>query len=251
MIIASINVNCLANETAKAKKPTEISFSEGINKGYFTYKFIGSCDPRICEEFIDKEGVHYGKCMAVILQSKIDSLILLRIETGRLLIPIDTAIQIMIITKETNIPLYPNFKYLVRLYAMCSEIHKYPPTNNTGFTYGDMANPGLIKLAKHIEATYMQNIIGQHAIWAYANQVSIKELSKYGADSTSIELTKKLLNDVNIVTKINSTIVIKDRTDIIKINKTILLIVSGIAILIIVTMTFIALKKTRKKNRRI
>lgn len=251
-IVLSITVNCFAvNDTTKTKKLTEISFSDGIEKGYFTYEFIGAYDPRIFEEFIDKEGVHYGKCMALILESKIDSLILLRIEPGRLLIPIDTTIQVMIITKTAIIPLYPNSQYATRLYAMCSEIHKYSPMVNTSFTYGDMADTGLVKLSKHIESTFMQNMIGQHAIWAYANQAKIEELSKYGADSLTLELTRKLLDHVNLETEINKQVLIDEKSDTVEINKTILIIVSSSLLLIILVLTYFSIKKVKRKKEKV
>ncbi len=236
------------NNTTKVKKSNEISFLEGIEKNYFDFKFIGSYDPRGFEEFIDKEGVHYGKCMAVILKSKIDSLIYLKIETGRLLIPIDSAFQIMMVTKEAIIPLFPNSEYAASLYAMCSEMHKYPPNIQTGFTYGKMADANLQKLATQIESSYMQNLIGQHAIWAYTDQVTFSELSKYGADSNSLKLTKNLLNKTKIITKINKkVVVIKKNTNITGINKINLIIFGGIGIFILMIVIFYFTMKTRKK----
>jgi len=191
-------------ETDSTKKiPSKISFSEGITKGLFEYTIVGAHDQRVFPGETDADGLHYGKCIILILESKIDSMILLGIECGRELIPLDSTVQTMIITKEAEIPLYPKLRAATKVYAMCGEIHDYAPDINSSFKYGEMSDTNLIRLAKIIERKFMQNMVAQDAIWAVANNASIEELVKYGADKTSLALTRDLLNEGGYVTQIN------------------------------------------------
>lgn len=73
------------------------------------------------------------------------------------------------------------------------------------FTIGEMADTNLIKLSKYLQVSYNQNMIGQHAVWAYTDKANFDTLKKYGADTNSVKRTIEILNAVNIITPLNNT----------------------------------------------
>ena len=183
-------------------KPIELSIKEAIEKGILELKISGAYDRRIYYEVLNADGVHFGKCMAIVLKSKIDSTVLLRLDCGTQLIPADTSVQTMIVTQEAIFPLYPNQTYATRFYAMCGQLHNKAPTIETTFRIGEMADSGLAKLANYLGNNYTQNMIGQHAFWALTDQATFDELKKYGADSITIAKSKDILYCLNLSTKL-------------------------------------------------
>ena len=243
----TILLSASAQDSTKNKKPTVIPIKEAIDKGILELKVSGASDPRIFYEILDMDGVHYGKCMAIILQSKIDSVVLLKIDCGLLLIPTDDSVQKMIVTHNAELPLYPNTTYATRFYAMCSEIHKRSPNVVTTYRFGEMADSGLIKLAKYIEKSHMQNMVGQHAVWAYTDQAKFDDLKKYGADSNTIFITKEILNAVNLETALNKKPEnIEEKITTFTINR--YYDYGGLGLILILTITTITLIIVRKKK---
>tara|TARA_B110000046_G_scaffold34410_1_gene37236 strand:+ start:6245 stop:6511 length:267 start_codon:yes stop_codon:yes gene_type:complete len=57
------------------KKPSVLPINETIDKGLLELKITGASDPRIFHEVLDRDGVHFGKCMAIILMNNIDTLV--------------------------------------------------------------------------------------------------------------------------------------------------------------------------------
>jgi len=221
------------------KEPKEITIQEAINKKMLELKIVGAYDPNLFFEVIDRDGVHFGKCMAVVLRSKIDSLIVVRLDDGIQLIPDDSSIQTMIVTKKALFPLYPNETYSTRFYAMCGEIHDDIPTIDMTFKIGELGNKRVVALAKYLDENYMQNMIGQHALWAITDQTNIAELKKYGADKASISKTNDILNKLKLVTKLNPEQKSKkeSETKIISMNLYYLYIGIGAIIILVITIT--------------
>jgi hypothetical protein len=243
-----INFNLKAQDTLNNRKPTELSINEAIDKGMLELKISGAYDPRIFYEVVDKDGVHYGKCMAIILKSKIDSVVLLRLDCGTQLIPVDTSVQTMIVTQKAVFPLYPNETYATRFYAMCGQLHDAAPYIETTFRVGELADTGLVKLAKYLGDNYIQNMIGQHAMWAFTDEADFEELKKYGADSISIAKTKEILRNLDLETKLTSNLVATkiDETDEISINR--YYVFAGAGLLLALTTTTIILLFRRKRK---
>ena len=75
-VIAVMTTLLSFGQEQKNKKPTVLPINEAIEKGLLELKISGAGDPRIFEEVVDRDGVHFGKCMAIILKSNIDSLVL-------------------------------------------------------------------------------------------------------------------------------------------------------------------------------
>ncbi len=207
-IFLSIIVVCTTlfsfGQEQQNKKPSVLPINEAIDKGLLELKISGAYDPTIFHEVIDRDGVHFGKCMAIILKSNIDSLVLIKIDCGTELIPFDTTFQTMIVTKTVELPLYPKQTYATRFYAMCGQIHDAPPFIQSIYKVGGLSDSNTVKLARYFERNFNQNMIGQHALWAYTDEADEKELENYGADSLTLALTKDILNDLTIKTTLNA-----------------------------------------------
>jgi hypothetical protein len=223
------------------KQPTVLPINEAIDKGLLELKISGAFDPRMFHEVVDRDGVHFGKCMAIILKSNIDSLVFLRIDCGTELIPFDTTFQTMIVTKTVELPLYPDEIYATRFYAMCGQIHYDPPYIGSTYSVGELSDSNTVKLAKYFEENYIQNMIGQHALWAYTDEADFKELEKYGADSLSIALTKNILNDLSIKTTLNTETITEEvlPNNKIEVSKILIYGMGGLLILLLTTTAYL------------
>jgi hypothetical protein len=236
-----------SQDTLIDRKPTEISITEAIDNGMLEVSVSGSYDPRIFHEVVDKNGNHYGKCMAIVLKSKIDTFALLRLDCGTQLVPSDSSFQTMIATREVVFPLYANKTYATQFYAMCGELHDAAPNMTTTFSIGELADTGLVKLANYLGENYIQNMPGQHAMWAYTDQAGFDELKKYGADSLSIAITKEILNKVDLETELTPRLVASiENSNEISVNR--YFIYPGIGLLFILVMSIIILIAKRAKN---
>lgn len=233
----------------KRNKPRELSINEAIDKGMLELKISGAYDSRIFYEVLDKDGVHYGKCMAIILKSKIDSFVLLRLDCGTQLIPVDTSVQTMIVTQKVVFPLYPKETYATRFYAMCGQLHDAAPTIETTFRIGKLADTTLVNLANYLGDNYVQNMYGQHAMWAFTDQADFEELKKYGADSLSIVKTKEILFNLTLETKLTPKLVVaqSDEKNEMSINSYYVFAGAGL-LLILATTTIILIFRNKKKD---
>ena len=232
---------------SQERNPTEISINEAIDKEMLELRISGAYDPRMFEEVIDKDGLHYGKCVSIILKSKIDTFVLLRLDCGTQLIPDDSVVQTMIVTKKAIFPLYPDDIYATRFYAMCGEIHNAPPNIATTFTIGELADEKVVKLARYLDENHIQNMIGQHALWAITDQVDFEALKIYGADSLSIAKTKEILNKLEIETTLTPTF-INENSNEITINRYYLYAGCGLIFMLSIVIVVLSVRNKRKNT---
>lgn len=244
-IIVFMNSLLTFGQEEQNKKTIVYPINEAIDKGFLELKINGVYDPRIFHEIIDRDGVHFGKCMGIILKSNIDSLVLLKIDCGTELIPNDTTFQTMIVTKSVELPLYPNQTYATRFYAMCGQIHDDPPYIESTYKVGELSDSNTVKLAQYFEKNFIQNMIGQHALWAYTDEADYKELEKYGADSLTIALTQNILNDLSIKTTLNAKKQKKEEVipeNTIKVSKILIYFLCGIGLLLLTTTIYLLIR---------
>ena len=107
-----------SQDTLRNKKPTEISIIEAIEKEMLDVVVSGSYDSRIFREVVDANGIYYGKCMSIVLKSKIDTFVLLRLDCGMKLVPSDTFFQTMIATQKAVFP-FIQIKFMLQLSILC------------------------------------------------------------------------------------------------------------------------------------
>jgi hypothetical protein len=86
---------------------------------------------------------------------------------------------------------------------------------------------------------------GQHALWAYTDKADFKELEKYGADSLSIALTSKILNDLSIETSLNPNIRTTDKLPekTIQVSKIVFIGTAAILIILLTSTLYLLVKK--------
>ena len=227
-------------------------------------------------EYTDANGQYYGKSMQIQIHNNSKDTIYIFIPEGLLLLSEDTVVQDMLITENLYALLNPKQTKMYPLYAMCSEIHDKVPATFTKYKVGKLADQNLVSIAKTISESYMQNVIGQGAVWAYTDNANVNDLMTYGANERTIELTLQLLDKAGVKTKLVeeldfiSTDSIENKKDslIIALNKELdnakseinsnsnkvkldyYIVYSGIGLLIILvgTITYLAVKKTKDKN---
>jgi hypothetical protein len=233
------------------REPSVLPINEAIDKGLLELRISGAYEPQIFSEVVDKDGVHYGKCMAIRLKSNIDSLILLRIDCGTELIPFDSTFQTMIVTKNIELPLYPGQIYSTKFYAMCGQILYDMPYIESTYKVGVLADSNIVKLAEYFDRNFIQNIIGQHALWAYTDEADLNDLEKYGADSITIALTTNILNDLSIKTILNTEEQIEGvlHHNIFEVNK-FLVYGTGALILLLLTSTLYLFRRRNDKIKK-
>lgn len=187
----------------KNSNPNRISLKKAIEKGYVTILLRGVYDGQFYEDIVDKDGLHFGKCMGIVLQSTTENDYILLLKAGTQLIPDDSTFQTMIVTKTIEFPLFKGSYYATKFYAMCGQFHDEAPFINSTYKVAGLAENNIVRLATYFDKNYIQNIIGQHALWAYTDNTNVKELFQYGADSASIALSASILDSVGLKTQIN------------------------------------------------
>lgn len=257
----------LSQDKLPQKKPTVISLKEAIRKKMLKLRITGSYNLMNNAEKSDNDNTFYGKCMIMTLESNIDSVVQLTLDCGTQLIPEDTTVQTMIVTHKILFQLFPNDKYTTRFYAMCGQMHDFAPVMQTTFTVGELADSSIVKLSCYLGENYIQNLIGQHAMWALTDQAEIDELIRYGADSISVEKTRQILYELDLKTKLTpviaqSTQVSIQKTEVVnpiieepakvetyEISNRTDYIYAGVGSLLVVTGSLVVFLIRRKKNK--
>lgn len=230
-------------------KPAVIEINDALSKGMLDLRITGASVPGIFFELLDGDGLHFGKCMAIDLRSKIDTLVLLKLECGTELIPDDSTFQTMIVTKSVEFPLYPRQIYNTRFYAMCGQIHDAPPYSKSTYQVGQLADSNVVRIATYLENNFIQGIPGQHALWACTDNVDFSELETYGADSLSIAKSKEILYNLSIVTALSPKLpealsyqeVLVD-SDSIQVNKLLVYCTGALVMVLLITSTVLFFK---------
>ncbi len=246
-----INFYVNANDTLSNRKPKEYTMSEAINMGMLEYRITGFYDPRNFDEVIDRDGIHYGKCLVIVLQSKIDSIVLLRLDCGTQLLPEDSSVQTMIVTHEAILALYPKQTYATRLYAMCGQLHDKAPTSMDIFKVGELADSNVVKIANYLNDNYIQSMVGQHAIWAYTDNSTFEDLKPYGADTISIAMTKGILTNLKVETKLTPKTLLPPIIVVPESNEMLInpyLFYGGLGLILILTTSVFVLILKRKRD---
>jgi len=213
--IKRLNLNCQLNMTHHIllfgllllsnllSGQSTVFIQDAADKKIIEYRITGSWSSSDESEYIDADGMHYGKCMTMDLKSKVDSTIWIDIRNGLMLMCEDTLTQDMIITQPVYVELQPGKSKTIQLYAMCAEIHDGVPHRQTAYRIGTMADSNLVAITHAIDAMFMQNIVGQSAVWAYTDNATEQDIRKYGATNASIELTIQVLNSAGVSTLLN------------------------------------------------
>ena len=139
--------------------------------------------------------------MQIELASTSQTDIVLNLENGYQLVPIDTYVQTMMITHAVSIKLHPGEHRKEALFAMCTEASDAGPNAKEHFCLGKRATGNLLALAGLIDRKNYQNDAAQNAVWCLtdnhdlfsvysADTAMMYDLRRFVAKAKGIELTK-------------------------------------------------------------
>ncbi|HYV94322.1 MAG TPA: hypothetical protein VE978_21285 [Chitinophagales bacterium] len=134
---------------------------------------------------------YYGSCIVFDIRNLKANTLELTEDAGRFLIPNDSAEQRMIITSPVTLALLAHQQKFVPVYAMCTEAHDAGPSNQTKFTYGEIAQANLLKLVKMIAKNKFQDKAAQNAVWCITDNFSPSTI--YSTDTAEAHLLCKLV----------------------------------------------------------
>jgi hypothetical protein len=239
--------NVYSKTDKKTKQPT-ISLKNAIKKKYVSVIISGYSAPSFFQDIIDKDGLHFGKCMTIVIQCETNKPFIIELKAGTELVPDDSTFQTMIVTKTVNFPINSGSYYGTRFYAMCGEMHDLPPYVNSFYTVGNFADKNIVRLANYLDENYIQNMLGQHALWAYSDKATIKDLIKYGADSNSIKLSAEILNKIDIKTNINKKLKLEKVKNKENDSNLITIILGSLSLIFFTTSLILFAKKNKSKD---
>ena len=174
---------------------------EALSEKLVSCRITGRWDPDELLNRLDSWGQYYGKCMYLRTANKSDDTLYLTIQDGLLLMSDDTSVQDMLITCPVYVTLSPRQVKVTELYAMCTEMHNAGPDMHTTYRFGNQVDSSLMAITRAIEELYMQNFVGQSAVWAYTDEASKLDLAIYGATDSSLAMTRKVLARAGVSTK--------------------------------------------------
>lgn len=167
-----------------------LSIKDAAEKRLIDYRLSGT------------DGSHYGDCMAIVFHNNTDSAFVLQILPGTQLVPVQHQYQTMIVTKSASFNLPANGVKSYNIFAMCGEYYDAPPDAHTIYIVDNMAKKDVVKLAQHIEFNAKQNYKGQYAMWSVTDQITNKDLEKYGATSIDINDVLRMTNEIDVPVKL-------------------------------------------------
>lgn len=242
-----------------------ISIQEAAAQKKILYKLSGSWkNNKEKEKYLDADGQYFGKCMKINIHSISKDTLYLDIDNGLMLMCEDTTVQDMIVTKSVHIDLLPGETQSFRLYAMCTEIKDGMPEDIRVYKIGNLADDKLRAITVTIENKYMQNVIGQGAVWAYTDHATESDLRRYGATQYTLAMTGELLTQSGTMTPFTKTQDSLDQALIIPLsenetsegmlNPTITLDLyvfygaTGVFLILLSITVYLAFKKRKKKD---
>lgn len=140
-----------------------LSLNEAIAQGLVTVEIASNPG---------KTNSHFGNCLKVELTSKAQEKLQILIQAGRFIMPDDTSVQRMMVTRDGAIEVAPGQSASHELYAMCTEKYKSGPARANSFSVGMMATGVLQKLAGFLSENDIQDMQGQDAVWVITDNIS-------------------------------------------------------------------------------
>ncbi len=176
---------------------------DAIEKKLITYSLNGAWNSDESYDYTDANGQYYGKCMSIKMRNIVDTPLYIYFDNGLMLLSEDSSTQDMIITEPLWVKLEKRQSKSVKLYAMCGEIHDGVPHLDKKYKIGNFADVNLVAITNSISEMFMQNIVGQSAVWAYTDDASEEDVRYYGANDATLKLTAQILNNAHVTTKLN------------------------------------------------
>jgi hypothetical protein len=144
----------------------------------------------------NENSVHYLRPVAITIISLFSRPFKLKIKSGDLFVPEDTACQTMMITGDTVLMVGAGATKKVTPFGMCIEPHDRAGTKGLAYSFKENRNPKLVEIAEFIFKNRFNDGVGQHAVWCVVNKdMNLLEINGY--DSVS---RKRLISKVAGIT---------------------------------------------------
>jgi hypothetical protein len=132
-------------------------------------------------------GGHSGHCISISLKSRTKDSLVVKIEQGRRLKPVDADFQDILVVKGQLVKLRSGEEKTVRVKGYCCEADDNSPSANVQYQLNGMADSMLTKLARFLDANAFASGAEQQAVWALSNKRPTGAIS---SDSLTLPLKR-------------------------------------------------------------
>lgn len=132
---------------------------------------------------IESKGGHTGNCVDMNVKNLTSTKLIVKLESGRNLVSLDTNSQDILVVKEELFVLNPSQNQQKEIFGFCSESHKSEPHKSELFTIGEMKDKNIIKLTQYLAANKYPISAMQDAIWTMTNDRPIASIFHNNRDS--------------------------------------------------------------------
>jgi hypothetical protein len=158
--------------------PVSYRLNEAIHKNLVRVQLKGA---KIDTAFRGEISAHYGPCIAMDITNNSVQALNLELEYGYQLMPDDTSIQTMMVTRNLQVYLSPAQKKSLRIYAMCIEATDHVPNEKVNFVLQKRATGNLLSIAEFLNRKNYQGAVAQDAVWCISNDRDLHSI--YSADT--------------------------------------------------------------------
>lgn len=134
---------------------------------------------------------HYGPCIALELANAGNTELNLSLDYGYRLVPDDSSLQTMMVTKTLFAKLLPKQKKSYRVFAMCTEAHDGGPGADSRFALRNRASGNLLALAELINRKNYQSDAAQNAVWCLTNDYDLQTI--FSTDTTMMYTLRRFV----------------------------------------------------------
>lgn len=132
---------------------------------------------------IESKGGHTGNCVNMSVKNLTSTKLIVKLESGRNLVSLDTNSQDILVVKEELFVLNPSQTQHKEIFGFCSESHKSEPNKSDLFTIGEMKDKNIVKLTQHLAANKYPISAMQDAIWSLTNNRPVASIFHANRDS--------------------------------------------------------------------
>lgn len=160
------------------------SFSPKFNStGQYALSVFDAIDRNLINCTILSKGGHQGNCIDMTLVNKTSNRLILKLESGRNLLSLDTNKQDILVVKEELFVLNSMQKQQKEIFGFCSQSHKSSPENGEEYNVGEMKDKNIVALAQHLSSNKYPLSSMQQSVWTLTNNRNISSIFHENRDS--------------------------------------------------------------------
>ncbi|MCB9174167.1 MAG: hypothetical protein H6589_06130 [Flavobacteriales bacterium] len=160
------------------------SFSPKFNStNQFALSVFDALERNMVNCVITSKGGHQGNCIDMLVENKSPNRLVLKLESGRNLVSLDSNSQDILVVKEELFVLNPSQKQQKEVFGFCSQSHKSSPSSGEGYIVGEMKDKNIVALTQHLAVNKYPISAMQQAIWTMTNNRDIASIFHENRDS--------------------------------------------------------------------